>query len=459
MEGGQGSSFSSVRSSVEEILATQSPSCVPFGYRMAAKEEEGGGGTSLPSPVAHREITYFPTGKRVLACGDDWELRHYGGISAASILSRLRQCLRIDQERMDMFKHVFQEEQLEFDRYLAYVENCLLLYPEDCMQTLPMVQSVVDELKAEIAGAHSSLQTVEGIAADVKERTMQLIKEYEDFEVELCSLQQRVSAAYQASENRNCRMFSDAESGTEEEDDHEGNARLALIGEAVSAKEREQRRQLTLLVTENKRMELVEVGNSVFPSSLSALACRRDEQYSTAGEGLAAPPPTPNPEFENFMLLEQAFADVEPHAFAIFQQPDSPPQQREMNTETVLVEDQNEGAWKASASTAIRAVSVEAPGAVSELPGTLVPRKPHEIRRGRPRYRRLNPLGQAYEDNCCHGDPTFVYSADESSPPRSSDRTCSAEKEDEPQQHLRCKSSPHGTVAASSLLDLHSSTY
>ncbi|CDJ59405.1 hypothetical protein, conserved [Eimeria maxima] len=97
--------------------------------------------------------------------------------------------------------------------------------------------------------------------------------------------------------------------------------------------------------------------------------------------------------------------------------------------------------------------------AVSHFPGTHIPWGTNENRRGRSRHRRLNPLSQKWTDNCRHGDPTFVYSADESSPSRPSDVTDSLEKEAKPIQFLRCNSSPHGSGAESSSLDILGSAY
>ncbi|CDJ32901.1 uncharacterized protein EMH_0014110 [Eimeria mitis] len=447
--------FSAALDPAVDALATHSPSLATSGARMAAEQEERELGAPSPSPTEDKEITYFPTGKAVLASGADWELRASGDTSVVTLSTRLRQCLCIDRERMEMFRIVFEEEREELERYLEYMESRLLLYPAQCMQTLPMMQSFIDELKAEITEAHSSLQTVEGIAIDVKELTGQLTKEYDNLFSELRSLEQGESPVCQQPEVRNSHMPREADNGTA--GDLERIARLQVVEEAVSAKEIEHRMQLTISFTENKRKELVEVGNSVFPSSLNALAPLWAQLFPTAPEQPAAPPPTPNTENEGSVFSEQVSAVGEPQQVP-FLQPSAPsfPQQPEVSAEVSM---ENPTAVESRASNLAFVAPVEAPGPVSELPGTLVPRRPHEIRRGRSRYRRMNPLvNRRATESCCHGDPTFVYSADERSPSRSSNSICSVEKEEEPLKLLRCNSSPHGSAATSSSLDLLSST-
>ncbi|CDJ65503.1 hypothetical protein, conserved [Eimeria necatrix] len=362
-------------------------------------------------------ITYYPTGKKVLSNASQWEPTIFSSLKASELLSRLRICSCIDTERMEMFRCIFVEEKDDYEGYVAYLRNRLAAQPRNYTQTMPIMQSLVDEMEEDLREAQDSLDTVIRIAADVHVRTLELTKEYEQLDDELVQFVEREAAEPEQTENGQDENEESAEAA-------EGKARKALICDAVAAKEKEQRKQLRIIFTEHRRLELVEYGASVFPLSLNTVATLWGEPATVP------PPPLPTPV-----------------------SPASPPEQQ---TPRIRIEESAAAFASLQASADIHSsqlqqfllpegeMEVPAPAAgsqlqlwITQMENTGIINESHETvrsfdsreascgtedsRRGRSLRSRYGPSGRNSTEAVCHGDPSFTYSVYDGSPSRLSD--------------------------------------
>ncbi|CDJ46248.1 hypothetical protein, conserved [Eimeria brunetti] len=355
-------------------MVPQEPSSGPSATATPPKREEGVV-VECDAPVLpeEEEVTYSLTGRTVLACEADWQLELSTEISAGGLLSRLRQCLCIDWERLDMFKRAFEREQEEFKKSFEFMKGRLARYQAEFLQTLPLMPSVISELKADLVEAYCNWRAVQGIAADVQDRTEQLIQEYDDLDIELCTMEERSAVAVQTPGNSNNQIQEESQTATDAT--LKEKARLKMIDRTVTAKEREHRAQLRLSVTEENRKELVEVGDSVFPNNLTLASITPlwaeplSPPAPVSETGRIAPPPTPTHEHQELILLGLAPSVFEIQLMAFTQLSAlASSQQAELRTETGPVENMNTDDSDLSDSAAAAAPAAP-PAAAPAAPG------------------------------------------------------------------------------------------